>query len=722
MFRIGQFPIYLLLILFSVASPCRAQQPEDVVSEQPVSVGQRIEDEMELLMEQEEADYDPAQWEDELLELHRKLSEPLNLNTATREQLEQFPFLTDAQVEQLFAYRYLHGDLQTIYELPMVKLMDRRTIDLLTPFVCVQPVEQKEAFPSWGQLTHHGQHQVSTRLDVPLYRRKGYIKTYLGPSLYHSLRYRYHYRDLIQLGLTAEKDAGEPMFALHNRKGYDSYSPYFVLRDYKRLRTLALGHYKLNFGLGLVMQSGFRLGKTYSLSNDYRNYAISPHASTDEYNYFRGAAFTLAPFRRFELTAFYSHRNLEGTLKNDTLTAIYKTGLHRSQKEAGKRHAATLQAMGGHVVYRLPFLHVGLTGLYYFFDKPYIPRLSGYARYNLHGQRFYNYSIDYRFFYRQFSLSGEAAKGTKGYALLNKLSYRPNSSYRFQLIHRLYTHDYQALFARSFGDGSTPQNENGYYLAAELAPWTRWRFFLSADFFSFPTLKYRISKPSQGMDLMGQATYTPRKNFLIVLNYRYKRKERDLTGITPKVTLPYHQHRARLRFTYTPHDWILRTTFDYTCFNQPADIQPSGTQSSGSHQSSDSQSTAIRSELSHGYHLSQLVSNRWPLGGNLFGLPSLRCSGPLTANLQLSYFHAPDYDARLYATERGLLYTFNSVMLYGHGLRGSLVLRYDFSRSLSLLTKYGITHYFDREEISSGDDLITGRSKNDLQFQLNWKF
>ena len=33
-------------------------------------------------------------WEDELEELSHRLQEPLNLNTATREQLEQFPFLT----------------------------------------------------------------------------------------------------------------------------------------------------------------------------------------------------------------------------------------------------------------------------------------------------------------------------------------------------------------------------------------------------------------------------------------------------------------------------------------------------------------------------------------------------------------------------------------------------------------------------------------------------
>ena len=34
-------------------------------------------------------------WENELEELSNRMQEPVNLNVATREQLEQFPFLSD---------------------------------------------------------------------------------------------------------------------------------------------------------------------------------------------------------------------------------------------------------------------------------------------------------------------------------------------------------------------------------------------------------------------------------------------------------------------------------------------------------------------------------------------------------------------------------------------------------------------------------------------------
>ena len=147
---------------------------------------------------------------------------------------------------------------------------------------------------------------------------------------------------------------------------------------------------------------------------------------------------------------------------------------------------------------------------------------------------------------------GEGAVGKQGYALLNQLKYRLLTGYQLLLIHRCYSHDYWSFFGRSFGEGSAPQNENGWYLATEAAPWAHWKFFASLDMFSFPWWKYRISKASQGIDGMFQAAYSPQKNLLLYLNYRYKRKERDVSGTGGKVTLPVFHHKLRCRLAYTP--------------------------------------------------------------------------------------------------------------------------------------------------------------------------
>ena len=149
-------------------------------------------------------------WEDELEELSHRLQEPLNLNTATREQLEQFPFLTARQVEEIQAYIYIHGQMQTIYELQLVEEMDKRTIDLLLPFVCVKPVEEGSGFPLPRDLLKFGKHEALVRFDVPFYRRKGYEKDYLGPSWYHSLRYAFRRGDYVQAGFAERRMQANP--------------------------------------------------------------------------------------------------------------------------------------------------------------------------------------------------------------------------------------------------------------------------------------------------------------------------------------------------------------------------------------------------------------------------------------------------------------------------------------------------------------------------------
>lgn len=637
-------------------------------------------------LEQLAAEAESTDWEDELEELSRRMKQKLNLNTATREELEQFPFLSEEQVENLLAYVHVHGAMQTLYELQLVETMDKETIGRLLPFVCVRPLEEETRYPSLKNILKYGRHEATARFDLPFYTRKGYEKDYLGPSMYHSLRYSFRYGDRLQVGVTGEKDAGEPFFALHDRQGYDYYSFYLLLKGWGRLETLAVGNYRVSFGQGLVLGNGFGLGKTFSLATaEYRTEGFRKHSSSDEYNYFRGVGGTVRLVSRWRVSAFYSHRNLDGVVEDGEITSIYKTGLHRTAKEAAKRHAFVMQAAGGNVAYEGTHLKVGATGLYYFFDRPYEPDLREYARYNLRGNRFYNVGVDYAYRLGRFAWVGEAAKGKQGYAFLNQLRYQAGGQYKVMLIHRYYSHDYWGMFAHSFGESSALQNENGWYLAGEASPFARWRFFASVDLFSFPWWKYRISKPSQGVDGLFQVTFTPNRRWSMYTNYRLKRKERDVTGSGGETILPTRHHKVRYRLNYTQGLWSLRTTADYNRFVQ-APLQ-----------------------YSQGWQVTQMCGVQLP-------------SFPLAATLQGTYFHTDDYDSRVYAYEKGLLYTFYTPSFYGRGFRFSAHLRYDFRDWLMLIAKFGQTLYQDREEIGSGNDLIRGNKKSDLQVQVRLKF
>lgn len=661
---------------------CSAQNPtesllEDVLED--LSVNNDIDNSVNTL-----------NWENELEELSIRLQEPVNLNAATRAQLEQFPFLSDIQIEHLLAYIYIHGQMQTIYELQLIEDMDRQTIQYLLPFVCIKAINNEPAFRWKTMLKNagkYGKNEVLTRMDIPFYKRKGYKHTYLGPAVYNSVKYSFRYSDRLYAGVVAEKDAGEPFAALHNRNGYDYYSFYLLLKNCGWLKALAVGNYRLSFGQGLVISTDYLMGKTiYASSFNNRSSGIKKHSSTDEYNYFRGIAATVALAKHWDISGFYSHRSLDGVIKDGEITSIYKTGLHRSRKEADKKHLFTLQLTGGNVSYQQNRIRLGITGIYYVFNRPYEPELTGYSKYNLHGNNFYNLGIDYAYRWHRFSFQGETAIGKQGWASLNRLQYSPVQDVHLMLIHRFYSYDYWAMFAHSFGEGSTAQNEQGYYLGVETSPFAHWKFFASFDLFSFPWKRYRVSKASRGMDGLVQATFTPRTNLSMDLKYRYKQKERDLTGSKGTLTLPIFHHQFRYRLNYSLKDvFSSRTTLDYNHFH--------------------SQDRAANI----GYQVTQMISSQ---------LPWAR----LFADVQGSYFFTDSYDSRVYASEKGLLYTFYTPSFQGHGFRFSIRLRYELNKHWLFITKFGETVYLDRNEIGSGNDLIRGNKKADIQMQLRIKF
>jgi hypothetical protein len=645
-----------------------------------------FEDEAEQLLETSD-DASTANYDDELEELHERYAEPLNINTTTREELQQFPFLTDLQIENILSYLYQHGEMQSLYELQLVKDMDWRTIRYLTAFFYAKPVVRKEPFPTLHELTTYGHHEAVARADIPLDRQEGYTKKkYLGPSYAQSLRYAWHYRDRLRAGFTAEKDKGEPFFTHHNGKGYDSYSAYLLINGWGRVKTLAAGDYRLHFGQGLIVSNSFLLGKsTYFSSLNRRGNSIRKHSSTDEQNFFRGLAAAIILDRRLTLSAFLSYRSMDGTRDGDSLTSIHTTGLHRTEKEADDRGSFRLLVGGSNISYEGSSYHVGITAIAYRFSHPYEPAYRKYSRYRLRGQNFFNAGSDYSYRLHRLSFTGETAVGQRGFATVNRLFYSPAQGYNIVLLHRYYAHNYWAYFANSFKDGSMVQNENGWFIAADVAPLRKVSFFAGADLVSFPWWRYRVSKPSKTADVLLRCTWTPTHRLAMDVNYRYQRKERDVTGTKGGVTRPTERHHLRCRMAYAVTHSLSSTTWADCCsFHQ---------------QGFDS---------SRGYQFTESVC---------YSASRL----PLQCVAQGSYFHTDDYDSRVYIYERSMLYSFYIPSYQGTGIHLSLRLQCAIGRQWLVIVHGAHTRYYDRSSIGTGNDKIGHSFKSEVQMQVRWK-
>lgn len=642
------------------------------------------------------------QWENLFEELSDLKENPLNINSATKEQLERFPFLNSQLIENILYYLYKYGAMVSINELMVVEDMDLATFRLLKQFITCQPLEEKTHTPTLKSILKYGKQELSARMDIPLYTRAGYQpftsdyikenpnKRYLGPSFYHNLRYKFRYTDKVYIGFTAEKDPGEPFFAGNNKKGYDYYSPYFYIRDFGKIRALALGNYRLNYGYGLVMNTDFNMGKTTALNTLLnRESGIKKHSSTDEYNYFQGIAGSIQLSEHFTADAFYSYRQMDGIVDNRFITSLKEDGYHRIPRDYEKKNSLTNQLIGSNIQYNGKNFELGLTAVYNFFNKVLNPTYRPYNKYYPRGSDFFNLGANYKFFLKKLTWMGEVAMDKdRRMAALNTLRYRPKANFQLIAMHRFYDVAYQSMYARSVGEGSMVQNESGFYLGMEADE--LWYFKLTAyiDFFYFPWKKYQMTKNgTRGIDGVIQLDYSPNHELDMFIRYRYKNKFKDYNPAEgDKITVPYIQQKGRYQLTYSPNDeLVLKTTADVV-YNAYQHKDPS-----------------------KGFLIKQSIGYKFP-------------KLPLQLDASVAWFKTDDYASRITVYEKSLLYSFSMPSFYGEGERFSFNTRYELNKHIVLQGKYACTHYRDREVISSGLEQIEGNLKSDLYFQVQFKF
>ena len=228
---------------------------------------------------------------DELTTLYQN---PLNLNTASKEQLEGLLLLDEFQINSLLEHIENNGKLMTIYELQTVDGFDENAISKILSFVKVSRDIDATRLSAEGILKA-GKHVNIIRYQRIIEKQKGFAPPdtnndgtlknhYIGSPNKIYTRYRFKYSNRISWGFTAEKDAGEEFFKGSQQKGFDFYSAHFYMRNIGRIKHLAIGDYHVQLGQGLTFLSGYSFtGRSASnVMNIIMNArTISPYASVD---------------------------------------------------------------------------------------------------------------------------------------------------------------------------------------------------------------------------------------------------------------------------------------------------------------------------------------------------------------------------------------------------------------------------------------------------------
>jgi hypothetical protein len=681
-----------ILVFLCLNQIAFTQEKEEIIQQRIEFISEQLEDESIDLT-------------DVIAQLNYYFDHPINLNSATKEQLSSLGLLTDIQISDLILHRKLFGKFISIYEIQSLKYWDMQTIFRLLPFIRVDD-KLDQVHVSLREVLKYGKFEAFLRYQRILEDKAGYDEVpdsilassnsfyYGNPDRYYT-RLRFSYRTNFSVGVTAEKDPGEEFFKGTQKNGFDFYSAHAFYKGGKYLKAVAIGDYQIQIGQGLNLWSGYAFGKTADVSAVKRTaQALRPYTSVDETRFLRGAAIDLG-YKDFSLLVFGSHKGVDATIANsaDTLvmeeleaSSINLTGLHRTNSELERKNSLQETMAGANLRYEKSTFTFGLAGVYMGYDRVFNRDTVPYNLYDFRGQSTVGLSGDYSWTVRNFSFFGEIANSlhSKAFANVHGLLISLDRNVSMSLVYRKYDRAYTTFYNAGFREGSRTQNETGLYagLKAQLTRSVSLSGYF--DTFKFPWLRYQVDAPSDGHEIMIQPTYRPNRELEIYARFREQRRSRNSRDSDNTVTEieDVIQRNYRINFSYKVSDAIqLKSRIEYVTINR----------------------------------LSMPNEQGMIFTQDLVYKPK---SSPLDLSLRYALFDTDSYDTRIYSFESNALYVFSVPAYYYRGSRAYVMLRYTFLRKCDLWVRYAINIFEGRDATGSGSEEVRGNTRTDLTVQL----
>jgi hypothetical protein len=643
--------------------------------------------------------------------LQRYKEKPLNLNTATREELIDLGLLNDVQINNLLVHREQFGNLISIYEIQAIDGFDLATIYSLLPYVTVTDRFDAGHF-SVKEMFANGKHEVTLRSQRVIEEQLGYTpidsislaespnSRYLGNPYRMYARYRFTYSNFVSFGVTAEKDPGEEFFRGTQKNGFDFYSAHLSVRNIGPVKSAVLGDYQVSFGQGLTIWTGYAFGKTSMTVATKRNaVGIRPYTSVDENRFLRGGATTLK-FGPVEASAFFSMRKRDANISvTDTIgtdveilevSSIQETGYHSTLAEMTDRRSLEEMLYGGNVTFRHSRFHVGVTAIHSEYNKPLVRNLGLYNQFEFSAQKNSVIGADYAFVLRNFNFFGEVARSENGgIATTNGVLISADSRLAFTIHHRFFGKEFQNIYANAFSESTLPVNEQGIYFGFQAKPHRKWTLSAYYDFQLYPWMKYQVDAPSQAFDFLAQVNFTPDKKTDMYFRYRHRDKFTNANDPDADIDyiIPFTQDNIRFNIAYpVGKSWKLKNRIEYVKYYPSDETEQTG--------------LVIYQDVTY-----------------------KKIGFPVSFTARYALFQTDSYNARVYAYENDMPLQFSVPAYYGKGSRVYLLVNWDITRRFEVWMRVSQWFYYNQNIISEGSlTEIRSNHKTEVKLQLRFKF
>lgn len=632
---------------------------------------------------------------------------PLDINTADFDSLKMLFFLSDNQIDNILAFRRKYGVFLALEELLLVGGIGKKDLTNIRPFVRIGDVSVRDRVRAVKKTMSH-EIVAQSKLAWPFQEgykvysprnfkteaqyRKKLDSRFRGIPLGTFVKYKMKIGKHLQGGVTLENDPGEAYFTRYQKTGFDFFSFHLYATAGGRIRTLALGDYRIQWGQGLLVWSGFTSGKSaLALGNEKSARGIAPYTSTDENNYLRGMAVALKPWQDVTAELFFSYKRTDGTiLEMDSLTdddvltaALYRSGYHRNKNECEKKNVLKELTTGASVRWNTPLLRFGVNALYYDFNPEIEIGDKVYRRYHDTGNRRFLISADYKTGWGNIYLFGETAYAARrGWATVNGLRFSGSSKVALCALYRRYDKKYVSHYAGGFGEYSNTSNEEGVYLGADLTLFPNLKINAYYDWFHFFSPRYNAFMPGYGQETSVVVSYTC-SAFGHLFRYKREKKPEDRKGAVLGSVL---RRKEEFRYQFTSRinrQWELRSRFDLSLYEK------GGRKESG-------------------YMIYQDV---------VYTAASPKFKG----YFRVAYFDTDSYYSRIYTYENTVLYGYSFPAYFDRGIRTYVNLNWKPFSTVTLYLKSGMTYYPDREYLGSSVTKVEDNKLFDVIVQLRVK-
>lgn len=635
------------------------------------------------------------------------IENPINLNDIKKDDLQKLDLLNDIQISNLLNYIENYGELLSIYELQMISGFNDYVISRILPFVYVGAVKKNETL-SISDMFQNGRKSLLLYYQNILEEQKGYSsiseselvknpnQRYLGSPYRFFTKFKYNYKNYLQYGFTADKDAGEEFFKGSQRNGFDFYSAHLFFRNNTWLKSFVIGDFHAQFGQGLTLWTGLSYSKTYDpFSVKKYPQGFKPYTSTNEYGFLRGCGTTFK-HKKLEISLLASRKLLDAnigeidTINNDiySVTSFQETGYHRTYNEISDKNTITENIFGGNILYNKKQYQIGFTVFKSKYSNPIIKKIEPYNQFDFQGKENTNYGANFNLILIPFNFFGEISLSeNQKKAYLIGLQGNIENKMLIAILFRKYDVGFQNIRSAAFGENSKNNNEQGFYIGAEYFIAKKWTISAYCDLFEFPWLRYNDDSPSVGSDYLFKINYLYNRKLNIYFQFREKNKSQNNSEATYiKQHDETRRRNLRINLNLNVSDELsFNSRFEWCFFTKNEYYNKNG--------------FLIYQDLSYKFRFY-----------------------PLKFSARYALFDTDSYDERIYAYENDVLYAFSIPSYYYKGSRIYFLIKWDVNKKIDLWFRFSQTYYLNKNKISSGLDEINGNTKSEIKTQLIIKF